>query len=406
MATFRYLAKRGPQEVIEGVLEADTRANVLTHLAGLGYTPVQIREARTGGEAAPTWGRGARVGRIPVRQMNQFTRQFASLMRSQVPLMRSLGILKEQTSHPGLHTVLDAIREHVRQGQTLSQILAQYPRVFSPLYVSLVRSGEITGTLDTVLERLAMQADQEEALRAKVQMALAYPLFVGVVGLGTVVFLLTFVMPRLLKLFVSFGGTLPLPTRILLTITAWCHNGWLWGVVVGVMGLIALLVRSQGATSRLWLDRLVLRLPVVGVLIRQVELARFARSFGLLLSHGIPILQATEVAIPVVKNLVIRKALEPLPANLREGSSLAACVKTLTIATPYFVHTVAVGEEGGKAAEALLEIANYYEREIERLLQILAGLLEPAMILVVGGIVGFIVMAILLPIFEMSTLVR
>lgn len=403
MPTFKYLAKRGPNDMVEGVLEADSRAKVLSQLAGLGYIPVRVAEATTGRQ--PTDAQ-ARLRRVSVRHLNQFTRQFASLMRSQVPLMRALGIMQEQTTHPTLHRILDSIREHVRQGQTLSQSLTGYPQVFSPLYLSLIKSGEVTGMLDTVLDRLAAQADQEESLRSKVQVALAYPLFVGVVGLGTVVFLLMFVMPRLLKLFITFGGELPLPTKILLALTAWCRSEWTWGSLLALVAVAVWLAKSRRAMTRRWLDRFVLQLPLLGTLMRQVELARFCRSFGLLLSHGIPILQATEVAIPVVKNCVIRKSLLPLTTNLREGASLAACLKTLPVATPFLVHSVAVGEEGGKAAEALLEVADYYEREIERLLQVLAALLEPAMILVVGGLVGFLVMAILLPIFDMSTLVR
>ena len=402
MPTFKYLAKKGPNDMVEGVLEADSRAKVLSQLTGLGYIPVRVAEAVHGRRThAP-----ARVRRLPVRHMNQFTRQFASLMKAQVPLMRALGIMQEQTSHPTLHLILDSIRESVRQGQTLSQALNQYPQVFPPLYLSLVKSGEVTGMLDTVLERLAVQADQDESLRSKVQVALAYPLFVGAVGLGTVVFLLTFVMPRLLKLFVTFGGTLPLPTRILLALTAWCRTGWAWGAALSLIIGLIWLARSPNARVRLWMDRMVLKVPLFGKLITEVELARFCRSFGLLLFHGIPILQATDVAIPVVKNRVIHKALLPLTMNLREGGSLAACLKTVPVATPFLIHSVAVGEEGGKAAEALLEVAAYYEREIERLLQVLAALLEPAMILVVGGLVGFLVMAILLPIFDMSALVR
>lgn len=403
MPTFTYVAKRGPNDMVEGVLEADSRAKVLSQLAGLGYIPVRVAEAMTG--RRPTDAR-ARLRRLSVRHFNQFTRQFASLMRSQVPLMRALGIMQEQTTHPTLHRILDSIREHVRQGQTLSQALANYPQVFSPLYLSLIKSGEVTGMLDTVLERLAAQADQEESLRSKVQVALAYPLFIGVVGLGTVVFLLMFVMPRLLKLFVTFGGALPLPTQILLALTGWFRSGWGWGSLLALVIAAVWLARSRNPMIRVWLDRFVLQLPLLGRLMREVELARFCRSFGLLLSHGIPILQATEVAIPVVKNRVIRTSLLPLTTNLREGASLAACLKMLPLATPFLVHSVAVGEEGGKAAEALLEVAGYYEREIERLLQVLAALLEPAMILVVGGLVGFLVMAILLPIFDMSTLVR
>ena len=409
MPTFHYVAKRGPQDVLEGELEAESRAGVLNHLAGLGYIPVRIQEGvaaarkETVTGARPVTVRGRRV---PVRYLNQFTRQFASLVRSQVPMLRTLGILKDQTTRPGLRHVIASVEEAIRQGDTLSAALAKHPQVFSPLYINLTRSGELAGTLEGVLERLAAQAERDEALRAKVQAALVYPMFVGVVGLGSVIFLMTFVMPRLMKLFQGFGGRLPLPTRILLAMTYACQQPLTWGLLVVVVVGVVVIVRSRQELCRAWGDRLSLQAPVLGRLVRQLELSRFCRSFGLLLDHGIPILQATEVALAVVNNRVIRRALEGLPAHLKEGNALADGLKGLAIATPFAVHTIAVGEEGGRVAEALTEVANYYEREGERLLQVLASLLEPLMIVGVGGVVGFIVMAVLLPVFEMSVIAR
>ncbi|MBI3011078.1 MAG: type II secretion system F family protein [Candidatus Omnitrophica bacterium] len=404
MPRFRYLAKRGPQELIEGVLDAESRATALSRLTSLGYIPVRIAE--TAAESKPAEPAVVRDGKVPVRQLNQFTRQFASLVRSAVPLLRALTIMEEQASHPHLRRVIGVIGEDIRQGQTLSGALAKFPTVFSPLYVSLVRSGEIAGMLDTVLDRLAAQADRDEALRAKLQAALAYPLFVGVAGVATVAFLLTFVMPRLLKLFEGFGSQLPMVTRVLLLVSQWCASGWFWGIAATAALVLGVLFRSHRAKGRALLDRLSLHLPLIGILIRQLELARFSRAFGLLLDHGIPILQAVEVATPVVRNQAIRKQLARLPAQLKEGSPLAPCLKALAISTPFVIHAVAVGEESGKVSDALLEVANFYEREVERLLQIMAGLLEPAMILAVGAVVGFIVMAVLLPVLEMGMVVR
>ena len=404
MPTFRYLAKRGPQDTVEGVLEAESRASVLNHLTGLGYVPVRISEGMVAATQPPSAAQAPhRQGlRISTRHLNQFTRQFASLVHSQVPLLRALGILKDQASSPNLKRVLTNIEEEVRQGQSLSAALAKHPTIFSPLYVSLARSGEVAGMLDAVLERLATQADREEALRSKVRAALAYPLFIGVVGAGTVVFLLTVVMPRLLELLTRFGGTLPLPTQILLTVTALCRQGWFWAAVAGGILLVVIGMKRVGPRGHLILHRVSLKLPVVGEMIRQIDLARFARSFGLLLDHGVSILQAIEVALPVIRNRYIRQELGSLSASLRDGSSLAAGLKGLSVTTPFLLHTVAVGEESGKVAEALTGVAEYYERELERLLHAIASLLEPMMVLLMGGGVGFIVMAVLLPIFEVN----
>jgi general secretion pathway protein F len=257
-----------------------------------------------------------------------------------------------------------------------------------------------------VMDRLAIQADQEEALRSKVQSSLAYPIFIGVVGFGTIVFLLTFVMPRLIKMFGSFGGELPAPTKLLMAVSGLLAQQWFWGgVVLFVVGGL-LLFRVLGDQGRFMIDRVQLGLPVMGKLIRQLELARFSRAFGLLLGHGIPVLRATEIAIPVVTNRVLRKEFQKLPGALRDGSSLAISLQALALSAPLFVNTVAVGEEGGRVAEALDEVAQYYEQETERTLGMLSALLEPAIILVVGGVVGFIVMAVLLPVFEMSVMTR
>jgi len=404
MPTFHYLAKRGPQDTVEGSLEAENRTSVLNHLTGLGYIPVRISEgpAAQPSSAAPKARLQGRSRRIPARHLNQLTRQFASLVHSQVPLLRALGILKDQAASAALKGVLSAIEEDVRQGQALSAALGKHPAIFSPLYVSLTHAGEVAGMLDAVLERLAAQSDREEVLRSKVRAALAYPLFIGIVGIGTVTFLLTAVMPRLLKLLSRFGGTLPLPTRMLLTVTEWFQQGWFWGLVAGGFLAVMLGLKRLGPTSRLWLDRMSLRVPLIGTMLRELDVARFARSFGLLLDHGVSILQALEVALPVICNRFIRQEFSSLSARLRDGTSLTASLKGVSVTTPFILHTIAVGEESGKVSEALAGVANYYERELERVLYVMASLLEPVMVLVMGGIVGFIVMAVLLPIFEMN----
>ena len=407
MPTFHYTAKRGPTELIDGVVEAENRSGVLTHLAQLGYVPVRIHEqADARARPAARRDQAARPHRVPTLQLTVFTRQFASLVRSQVPLLRTLQILEDQARHPYFLHVLRAVTEEIRQGHTLSSALAKFPAVFSPLYTSLVHSGEVSGALDTVLEQLAEQAERDEALRAKVRAAFTYPFFVAGVGCCTVVFLMTFVMPRLSHLLTGLGQRLPMPTRWLLAITSWMSNGWFWaGIVVGLIAL-AVVWRVSGERGRLAFDRLTLRVPVLGTLIRELELARFARAFGLLLHHGVSVLNAMAVAIPVVSHRVIRRELERLPEGLRQGNSLSTCLKQLSVSSSFLVNTVAVGEESGKVGEGLTEVSTYYERDAERLLQTMATLLEPSLIVVIGLIVGFIVIAVLLPIFEMSSISR
>ncbi|MBI4598494.1 MAG: type II secretion system F family protein [Candidatus Omnitrophica bacterium] len=405
MPKFHYTAKRGPQDVIEGILEAENRSGVLAYLTHAGYVPVRIREHADGQTvsvkrpATPL-----RPRRVPSSALAMMTRQFASLTRSAVPLLRALSILEDQARVPYLKHVLRALSEEVRQGQTLSSAMAKFPTVFSPLYANLVRSGEISGALDAVLERLAEQAEQEEAIRMKLRMAFTYPAFVGAVGCGTVIFLMTFVMPRLSRLLIGLGSRLPAATRGLLAISEVMSTWWCWASVAAAVMLGIVLWRNLGERSRLAIDGLLLKVPLLGPLIQQIDVARFARSFGLQLGHGISILQAMDVALWVVGNRMIRKEFQRLPEALRQGTPLSSALKELSVGTAFLVNTVAVGEEVGNVGESLTEIARYYEQDSERLLQMMAALVEPILIVGVGLIVGFIVMAVLLPIFEMSTI--
>ncbi len=406
MPTFKYTAKKGPRDTVSGVYEAPSRVEVISHLATLGFTPVRVEETDAAAVAASMVKAQTPSGkRVPVRHLNIFTRQFASLVRSQMPILRALMIMSEQTTHPGLKKILVQISGEISQGNTLSEALEKHPQVFSPLYVSLVRSGEAGGMLDGVLDRLAAKAEQDEALRSKIRSAMAYPLFVGLVGMGTVIFMLTFVMPRLLKLLVRYEK-LPLATRLLMATTHALTQWWVWAIIISLCAGAMAIWKTKGPEVRGWIDSWNLKLPVLGPLIRQLELARFARSFSLLLEHGVSVLKAVDVALPVVSHQLIRQELSRVPEGLKQGKSIAACLKPLPTMTPYVINTVAVGEESGKVGEAFGEVANFYEREAEGKLHMVAALMEPAMVLGVGVMVGWIVMAILLPIFELSSIAK
>ncbi len=413
MPKFHYTAKKGPKDIVQGVLEADSRAGVLAQLAQLGYVPVRVQETGADGVASaaaasdgspPPAAKPVRASRIGGRQLAMFTRQFSSLVHAHVPLLRSLKILEDQTRHPYLRHILRELSEQVRQGETLSTGLAKFPRTFPPLFVNLVRSGEASGTLDTVLDRLAQQTEHDDTMRQRVRAAFTYPAFVGIVGFGTVVFLMTFVMPRLSGLLAGLGQRLPAQTRLLLAITAWLSNGWVWAGVAAVGIGLALVWRALGPRAAWLRDTIALRLPLMSGLIQQVELSRFARTFGLQLSNGIPILQAMDTANSVVDNLVLRQQLAQVPEGLRQGTPLSVCLQGVRFASPFLINTIMVGEESGRVGEALIDVAGYYEREVERTIQTMATLLEPALIVGVGLVVGFIVMAVLLPIFEMSSI--
>ncbi len=403
MPKFQCVAKKSPTETVEQVLDAESREEALERLSALGYTPIRVTQIK---DETKYDANAVVVDRkIPVKHLTLFTRQFSSLFRSHIPIVKSLRILKDQISYAPLQRMIETMSDRVQnQGQTLSDAMESFPKAFAPDYINLVKAGEVGGVLDQVFERLSEKAEKEEALRSKLQAALIYPLFVGGMGVVTVVVLITFVMPKILKVIKSFGNELPLPTRILIALTELFSNPVFWIFFVGAAAALFVVGRILQQRYQLAFDRQLLKVPVLGLLCKQVELVRFCRSLGLLLHHGIFILQALESSIVLVGNTYIRSELELIPKRVREGRSVTDGLNETTFADAYLLNTAAIGEEGGKLSEAFSEAANYYEKDAERTVGILATMLEPIMILMVGAFVGFIVMAVLIPIFTMSTL--
>lgn len=391
---------------MEGSLEAETEQEALAKLSQMGYFPLSIQREETSpqGQAAP---RSFRLfTRIRRRDITLFTRQLADLLESGLPLMRTLDVLREQMENPRLQEVLADLASQIRDGRSLSDALAIYPRVFSPLYVSMVRSGEVGGMLGEVLARLADFAEKEEELHVKMRSALAYPILILLVGMGTIAVLLIFVVPKLVLLFQEVGQILPLPTRVLIGLSQWFVSYW-W-LVVSIAGLGVFLVRRGGLSqgARLAIDRIKLRLPVCGSLIKKVEIARFARSLATLLSHGVPILQGMQVVVQAAGNELLRGELQQIGEQLKGGDSLSQGMRRGRIFPALVTHMVAVGEEAGSLDRSLFKIADTYEREADRAMKLMTSLVEPVMILIMGSLVGFIVIAMLLPIFEIDLLAR
>ncbi len=391
---------------MEGGLEAETEQEALAKLSQMGYFPLSIQREETSpqGQAAP---RSFRLfTRIRRRDITLFTRQLADLLESGLPLMRTLDVLREQMENPRLQEVLADLASQIRDGRSLSDALAIYPRVFSPLYVSMVRSGEVGGMLGEVLARLADFAEKEEELHVKMRSALAYPILILLVGMGTIAVLLMFVVPKLVLLFQEVGQILPLPTRVLIGLSQWFVSYW-W-LVVSIAGLGVFLVRRGGLSqgARLAIDRIKLRLPVCGSLIKKVEIARFARSLATLLSHGVPILQGMQVVVQATGNELLRGEFQQIGEQLKGGDSLSQGMRRGRIFPALVTHMVAVGEEAGSLDRSLFKIADTYEREADRAMKLMTSLVEPVMILIMGSLVGFIVIAMLLPIFEIDLLAR
>ncbi|MDD5194409.1 MAG: type II secretion system F family protein [Candidatus Omnitrophica bacterium] len=403
MPIYKYHAKKGPEEVVEGNIEAHSQDEAIEKLSQQGYLPLRIEQQEEKSTSVKVVSK-REIGRVRGREITIVSRQLASLLKAGVSILNSLSIIAEQSENIHLRNLVYYIYNEVRQGATFSQPLSAFPKIFSPLYVAMVRTGEDSGSLPETLLRIAEYRFKEEEMMSRFRMAMAYPILMAIVGFGTIVFMFVFVMPRLMQIYLDVRQDLPVPTKILLGITKAVKQwgGWL---AIGAV-IVILLLRRQAKTKsvRLHLSQLKLRLPVFGEFALKQELARFCLTLELLIHSGIPILRAIEIAIPVLSNEVIKEQLRSSHKALEAGGSFGRSLKESKVFPLFMSNLLIVGEESGKLSDSLKEIGSSYERDTEEALKVFATLLEPLMILVMGLIVGFIVMAMLLPIFEINLL--
>ncbi|MDD5408589.1 MAG: type II secretion system F family protein [Candidatus Omnitrophica bacterium] len=411
MPVFIYKAKNGPQEVIEGTVEAVTKEAAVSKIEQMGYVPIRVnlKEDSHAAEKLPlNKGTGPGAGhfglfkKVSSHDLNVFTEQLATLVKSKVPLFEAINILSSQTENSGLKQIVSSISAELKDGKTLSEALSKYPQVFPLLYVNLVRSGESGGVLDETLTRLARFREEQEEVKANISSALAYPIFITIVGVLTVIVLLTFGIPRLVSMFSEAKQALPLPTRILISISSGIRNYWYLGVMFVTLLIFALKQKQVTKKRKAVIDKIILRLPIFGNFNKKAMLAEFTRTFSLLLANGVPVLEALQITVPTINNEIFKLELEKVHSDIIVGTPLSQSMKKSSWFPPFLTNMIAVGERGGNLQEVLLEVAVFYEREVRKLNKIMTSLLEPAIILIMGLIVGFIVMAMLLPIFEIN----
>jgi type II secretory pathway component PulF len=411
MPRFVYKAKKGPSEIVQGEVDAENEDAALGKISGWGLIPIKLQAAAAAGTVAasetgalPSAVRGQM--RATFRDVNIFTRQFAILLKASVPLLRIFEILQTQSRSEKFKMVLRDVQDSLRQGGSLSETLGQYPRIFSQIYVSMVNAGEISGTLDKVLMRLAEFAEREAEVRARVRSAFVYPAFLFLMGILTIFVLLTFVMPRLMGLFSDLGTELPGVTLFIIAISKFLQANWIW--IALAAAVIAVVTRSRGLSpgQKRVLDRAALGIPMIGALLQKAETSRFLRSLELLYEHGIPLYQAVDVARRTVTNIVMQEELAKVPERLEGGATLARSLEEVPYISPFVTHMVSVGEESGQLGAAVRETAAFYEAETNEFIKVVTSLLEPLMILIIGVAVGFIVIAMLLPIFEIHVLAQ
>ncbi len=402
MPQFVYRAKDSSLKLVEGTIEADTETAAISRLGSQGIFPISLIEAGT----EPSSNRLFSDRRVSPHVLAYTTRQLADLLGGGLPLLGALTLLSTQTEHKALRRVIDALATAVRDGRALSDALAEHPRVFPPLYISMVRAGEVTGALEQALVRLAELGEHEAELRNRVVTASAYPIFVLVVAVAMTTFLMMYVIPKLSLVFLETGQLLPLPTRILLGISQFLTTWW-WAIGLGLIGgMLGLRQWHASPSGKAAVDRLLMALPGFGMLARKLETSRFTRSLGVMISQGVPVLQALDVISTNISNTVLKQAVVQVEASVREGSSIADAL-TASAEFPTFVsNMVAIGEESGTVDAALMKVSVTYEREVDRIIRTLTSLLEPVLLVVVGGVVMFIVLAMLLPVFQIGLVVQ
>ncbi|HVT36768.1 MAG TPA: type II secretion system inner membrane protein GspF, partial [Nevskiaceae bacterium] len=407
VAAFEYAALDASGKQQKGLIEGDTPRHARQLLRDRGLAPLAITEVAEAKAAKGTVGRmfGGGSG-ISTTELSLFTRQLAILVRSGLPLDEALTAVAEQSESRKVKRITLGVRAGVVEGQTLADSLNQFPNAFPPLFRATVEAGEQSGKLDNILERLADYVERRQAMQGTIFKAMIYPVFLSLVAIGVVTLLLAYVVPQVVQVFKDINAELPPLTRGLIAFSNFLRD---WGVYLAVLlaigiGVFLQMMRAEAFRRRVHLS--VLRLPIVGRLTRGANTGRFTRTLGILFGSGVPILEAMRIGTQVVLNLPMREAIEEATIKVREGASLSKSLNASKLFPPIAVHMIASGEASGRLDEMLDRAAENQEREVETLVGALMSLAEPVMILVMGGVVMVIVLAILLPIFDLNQLVK
>jgi general secretion pathway protein F len=405
MSGFEYSALDAGGREKHGVIEADTERHARMLLRERGLAPLAVESTRAESGKSGLRERFSRPG-LSRKGLALVTRQFATLERAGLTIEECLNVLIEQSDSAGARRLLAEVRARVLEGQSLSRGLAAFPSAFPQIYRAMIEAGEQSGKLGDVLERLADYTESREGLRDKILIAFIYPVIVMVLAFVIVTFLLVYIMPQMTRVFSSVGQSLPLATRILITMSdfARSYGAITLAAAVAVVVAARLMLRDEALRAR-W-HRWLLRVPLVGRLIRGVNAARFSDTLGILTTAGVPLLASLQSAAAVLTNLPMRGAVEEAVRRVREGSALAPALGAAKLFPPLVIHLIASGEATGRLDTMLARAAEAQSRDLENWVRGLTAALEPLLILAMGGIVLFVVVAILLPIFEMNTLVR
>jgi general secretion pathway protein F len=406
MPVYEYKGVTSSGRNVSGVQDGEGLKSVKAKLKKEGIIVLEIREGSSARAARRDTLNFAFGSRVKLGDLANATRQLATLLSSGLPLMEALSVLVEQEETAALKGALSSVRDGVREGASLADALKENPKAFSQLYINMVSAGEASGTLEITLDRLADFLDEQVRFRGRISAALAYPAFMTIIGVGMLFFIFTFVMPRIVGMFEDMKQQLPLITLLLLGVVRFLSSFW-WLLLLAIAGGVYYFRRyARTQAGRENIDARLLLMPVFGGLIRMIAVSRFTRTLGTLLQSGVPTLAALDIVKSVVGNTVLANAIQKARDNVREGEPIADPLRRSGLFPPVVVQMVAVGEKSGELEKMLLKISDSFDRTVETRITGLMALLEPVIILAMGLIIGFVVIAIMLPMLEMSSGVR
>lgn len=398
MGAYQYQALKKSGSTNKGVIEADSERHARQLLREKGLIPTQIQPLTQQRFVSAR-------SKISAADLALLTRQLATLLAAGIPVEESLRGVSEQTEKDKVRELIIGIRAKVLEGYGLAQAMAQYPNAFPELYRATVGSGEQTGRLDLVLEKLADYTENQQQTKQKVQQALIYPLLMIIVSTAIISFLLTFVVPKIIEVFTSSGQTLPGMTQILITFSEYIKSYGLYTVLGIILAIIGFRKSLDNIKIKTGWHRIILKLPIVSYLVKTINVARYIHTFGILFAAGVSVLETMRVSASLVTNVVMRQAFDTATLRVREGSGISEALKETGYISPMAIHLIASGEKSGQLSNMMERAANHLDNEVKRLIDTSLTLLEPLVILFMGAVVLFIVLATLLPIFSMEQLV-
>ncbi len=403
MPSFTYVVRDKQGKTVSGIAEGENKGSVTSKLKQSGFIVTSVSERSEGISIGQFF---LQLKGVKIKDLAIFSRQFATMIHAGLPLTKCLTILCQQTNNKRFKEIILQVQKDVEGGQPLSGALAKYPKVFSNLYVSMVRAGETGGVLDEVLIRLADHLEKEVALKAKIKASTTYPILMFAFAVIVVFFMITFIVPIFVKMFEDLGGTLPAPTRALMGLSGLVRNYWyaVFSIFAGVIYMFKRFISTPG--GRYWFDGLKLKLPVVGNLIQKTSVSRFTRTLGTLINSGVPILAALEIVGTTAGNAIVARAVQEVRSSIKEGETIAKPLEMSSVFPPMVVQMIAVGEETGALDTILQKVADFYDEEVATAVDGLTSVIEPIMIVFVGLVIGGILMSLYLPMFNLINLIK